>query len=204
MRFFIENEKGRALCHSCGGPVATTFKRRDVPFSDSKGFAQNILVGVCDQCDQVVVIPAQSTPAIRDARHKGVKPIEASLPAIYLDVLDLAAFTVDNRASTDFRRYLLSYFVHKTAQQEEQLERVVERYEMAIRLFPEKRGVARRRLSLKVPQAVSDDLRLLCESSHLNTSNVIKSVVFDIQSQIIESPKQPLLKELRSFAAVLG
>jgi hypothetical protein len=57
---------------------------------------------------------------------------------------------------------------------------------------------------MKVPQAVSDDFRLLCESSHLNTSNVIKSVVFDIQSQIIESPKQPLLKELRSFAAVLG
>jgi len=73
------------------------------------------------------VIPAQSTPAIRDAQYKGIKPIEASLPAIYLDVLDWAAFTVDNRASTDFRRYLLSYVVHKTAQQEEQLGRVVER-----------------------------------------------------------------------------
>jgi len=41
MRFFIENEKGRALCQPCGGLVATTFKRRDVPFSDAKGFAQS-------------------------------------------------------------------------------------------------------------------------------------------------------------------
>ena len=105
MRFFIEGEKGQALCHPCGGLVATTFIRRDVPFSDGKGSAQNILVGVCNHCEQVLVIPAQSTPAIRDARQKDVKPIEASLPAIYLDVLDLAAYTVDNRASTEFRRY---------------------------------------------------------------------------------------------------
>ncbi len=65
---YREGEKSRSLCSHCAGLVNTTFKRRDVPFSDGKGVARDILVAVCDVCDSVVAIPAQSTPAIQEAR----------------------------------------------------------------------------------------------------------------------------------------
>lgn len=68
MKLFKEGDKSKAICSSCKGVVSTTFKYRDVPFSDRVGCAKNILVAVCDCCGQVVATPPQSTPDIRLAR----------------------------------------------------------------------------------------------------------------------------------------
>jgi len=62
----MPGEKGKAICES-DGRVSTTFRYRDVPFSDGSGIAKKILVGVCDRCGKVVAIPPQSTPSIRAA-----------------------------------------------------------------------------------------------------------------------------------------
>lgn len=70
MKLYQEGDSGKAICSQCAKLVTTTFLRRDVLFSDCKGAAKAILVGVCDTCSQMVSIPAQSTPAIRDARQK--------------------------------------------------------------------------------------------------------------------------------------
>jgi hypothetical protein len=43
---------------------------RDVPFFDGSGIVDDILVAVCDECNNVVAIPAQSLDAIRIAIHK--------------------------------------------------------------------------------------------------------------------------------------
>lgn len=67
---FQAGDKSTAICLRCGQLVDTTLVRRDVPFSDGKGFATGILVAVCNICDDVVAIPAQSTPAIREARQR--------------------------------------------------------------------------------------------------------------------------------------
>ena len=115
MKIYQEGDKGKAFCADCSALVSTTFLRRDVPFSDGQGLAKHILVAACDACGQTVAVPAQSTPAISKARKEAAVSIEVSLPAIYLDVLDCAAFTIDHQASTDFRKTLLSFFVHKAA-----------------------------------------------------------------------------------------
>eukprot|EP01036_Dinobryon_divergens_P002376 gene2376-3127_t len=43
MKLFIDGDQGRAICDHCKKMVSLTFKRRDVPFSDKKGFAHDIL-----------------------------------------------------------------------------------------------------------------------------------------------------------------
>lgn len=68
MKIFIEGDRSKAFCNRCSDLVQTTFIRRDVSFSDGKGVAVNILVAVCDNCKELVAIPAQSTPAIAQAR----------------------------------------------------------------------------------------------------------------------------------------
>lgn len=68
-RLFQEGDRSAAICSHCGKVVSTTFVRRDVPFSDGRGSAINILVAVCDVCYAVISIPAQSTPAILAARR---------------------------------------------------------------------------------------------------------------------------------------
>lgn len=202
MKLHQENDKGRAFCHDCSGVVTTTFARRNVPFSDGSGEARNILVGVCDHCGCTVAVPAQSTPAISKARKQAAASIEASLPAIYLDVLDCAVHTIDQQASSEFRRLLLTYFVHKAAQDARSASRLKRSHQQALARFPEIRGLARRRLSMKVPARVSEDLQRLSAQTQLNTTELLKSVVFDIQAQVLEQPRAEVLKELRTLAAI--
>jgi len=61
VKLYLEGEKGKALCET-DGRVFTTFRYRDVPFSDGSGVARRVLAGVCDSCGKVVSILPQSTP----------------------------------------------------------------------------------------------------------------------------------------------
>lgn len=202
MKIFQEGDKSKAFCHDCAAMVGTTFTRRDVPFSDKSGMAKNILVGACDSCGQTVSIPAQSTPAISKARKEALASIEANLPAIYLDVLDYAVHTIDNHASTDFRRVLLTYFFHKAALDARAPAKLRASHKKAMALFPETRGLARRRLSMKVPFRVNEDLEKLSKSTELNTTELIKSVVFDIRTRVLDQPKPGFMQELRALSAI--
>lgn len=74
MKFYQEGDKSLAICNRCEDLVQTTFTRRNVPFDDSVGQVKGVLVSVCDVCDQVVGVPAQSTPAIKAAREAAVAP----------------------------------------------------------------------------------------------------------------------------------
>lgn len=60
--------KSSAICEGCARVVPTTFLYRDVPFSDGVGVARDVLAAVCDECNEVVAIPAQSVPIVIAAR----------------------------------------------------------------------------------------------------------------------------------------
>lgn len=205
MKLFIDGDNSRGICNQCEKLVSLTFKRRDVPFSDKKGFAHDILVGVCDECDEVVSIPAQSTPAIAESRRKALRSIEVRLPAIYLDVLDLAAFTVERESTPDFRKDLLCYYIHDLAQDPKGRQRLLSAHKLStIGFLKNKAQIPRKRLSMKVSEKLRAELSHLEECTELNTTDVFKSVVFDIQRDILENPKPSKIKALQFLAMVAG
>jgi len=63
----LEGHQEQAICER-DGITTVTYTRRDVPFRDGRGIVKDIVVGVCDVCKEVIVIPPESTPAIRAAR----------------------------------------------------------------------------------------------------------------------------------------
>jgi len=202
MKLYRDGDVSRAFCSHCAKVVKTVFARRDVPFNDAKGSAKNILVGVCNVCDSVVSIPAQSTPAIRRARKPAPDSLEANLPAVYVDLLDYAVYTIDEQASTDFRRLLLTYFVHKAALDESAPARLKQSHQQALERFPERRGSARWRLSMKVPSRLAQEMKLLEDRTSLNTTELLKSLVYVIQDKVLARPRPSLIDELRALSAV--
>lgn len=203
MKLFQEGDRSKAVCKHCTRVVGTTFVRRDVPFSENPEMvAKNILVGACDACGATVSIPAQSTPAISKVRKEKAESIEARLPAIYLDVLDYAVHSIDHRSSTDFRRVLLTYFVHKAAHRVKAASTLKASHKKALATFPEHRGSTRRRLSMKVAPRINEDFRILATGTNLNTTEILKSVVFEIQGEVLENPTPKLLDELRTLSAI--
>ena len=65
---FLPGDKSQAICGDCGGLQPTTMAVRKVPFSDGSAEPVTLLACVCDGCDQVVAIPAQSTKDIVRSR----------------------------------------------------------------------------------------------------------------------------------------
>lgn len=202
MQLFQENDKSKAICEHCKKTVITTFKRKDVPFSDGKGIVHNILVSNCDICDRVVGIPAQSTPAVHEARKKEVRSLEANLPAIYIDVLDLIAYTLNKDSSAETRRSLLLFYLMQFSTSDTAIKRIKQCHRDALLEFPEKRGADRRRLSMKVSITFDRDFRSLSMRSKLNTSEVLKSAVFAMKIDLIDKPKIRLLKTMRDVIAL--
>ena len=68
MKIFKSGETVQAICYNCKSIQKAVFQIRDVPFSDGSGTAKAILVVVCEQCDQAIVTPHQSTPSIKAQR----------------------------------------------------------------------------------------------------------------------------------------
>ena len=200
MKLYRAGEKSNAICYHCKGIVEATFHYRDVPFSDGNGVVKDILALVCDTCDEVVATPAQSTPAIKAARETAVKPLEVSLPASFIEALDLAAFRIDPEATTEFRKRLLAYYIHRAAESDQPAEKFQERVKKSRQRFD---GLApKRRLSFKVTPRLSEEIDKIVEKSNLTKSDLIKSLVMQIDEDILQ-PKSPQnIKELRRLAAV--
>ena len=204
MKLHREGDRSKALCQDCGDFVTTTLRRRDVPFNDGSGIVRNLLVHVCDSCDRVVGMPAQSTPAVAEALKQQAKPIEAQLPAVCVDALDLAARSITSSATTDFRKLIVTYFLHRAAQDPRGGEKLLAAHRKAAIEFPEQRGAPRRRLSMKVSPQIDAELRALMAATTLSVTETLKSLVFEIHADVLLKPRPALMKALRDLAAVAG
>ena len=57
--------RGYALCETCEGKVEITYQIRNVPLSDGSAIP-DVLVGVCDTCDNITTLPHQSVQTVAD------------------------------------------------------------------------------------------------------------------------------------------
>ncbi len=70
MRMLQEGQRGLAICPNCKGIVEIRYEYRTNHLEESDLDVENVLVGVCEECDEVVSIPAQSTPKLKQARAR--------------------------------------------------------------------------------------------------------------------------------------
>ena len=70
MGYFSEGETIRAFCSNCRKHVNSTYVQRTLPIENGLGLIRNALLLVCNECDEVIAIPAQSEDAIKSAIDK--------------------------------------------------------------------------------------------------------------------------------------
>jgi hypothetical protein len=201
MKLFTSGEKGRALCDR-DGLVSTTYRYRDVPFSDGQGQVRDILVGVCDRCDRVLAIPPQSTPAIGAERARAQVPVEATLPAPYIEILDAAGLRVHATATPDFRKRLLVYYVDRYASGAEKMAELATLAQRCPTVVMRSVKPPRKRLSFKLAPKAHQRFEDVARASHLDKTTLIKSLVVKINDDIVEPARPRHLAELSTLADV--
>ena len=65
MKIFKLGDSIKAPCEKCNGFENATFKLRNVPLSDGSGIVKDVLVGVCNKCDRVSILPHQSVSLVK-------------------------------------------------------------------------------------------------------------------------------------------
>jgi len=198
MKFYIEGDKSKAICPHCG-LVSTTFQYRDLTLKESNKVVKNILVGVCDDCNTTVSTPAQSTAEINRVREKEVVSIEASLPSVFIEILNLACFKLDPSASQDMIKRLLFTYIHKNASGDNdfKIESYIRNYELLLKSLP--LTTPKKRLSMKVSANMAKEFDSLTTALEKNKTDTIKLLVASIKKDIIDDEDPKKIEELRSM-----
>lgn len=199
MKIVKEGEKRRVVCPDCGLTQAT-YRLRDVSFDDGSGTVENVLAGVCDTCDQVVSLPAQSTSSVKDAYEQRKKPLEVRVPAHYIDILRLAALKVDPLVNSGFHSNLMLYYLHGISS-----GRLLVRKRLKELLDSESKGCPQsKRLSLKVNQRTMEEVKKLkIAEGFENDGDVFKALVLNINEELLQAEHPAHLQELQTIAATM-
>ncbi|MFT4927082.1 MAG: hypothetical protein ACI8WB_003188 [Phenylobacterium sp.] len=199
MKIVKEGEECQIICADCGLTHAT-YLLRDVDFSDKSGTVKGILAAVCDQCHQVVGIPAQSTAKVKAEYRKVKKPIDIRVPAHYLDILNLATMKIDGSLSDSFSKALILYYLHALSTERYPQQNLKKLLAMDIG-----NAKASKRLSMKVNEkSVAEIVSLMKKQGLKNNTEVFKSVILRINEDIVQAKTPDNLPELQNFAAAFA
>ncbi len=203
MKIYRAGDKSKAICEHCGSLVSTTFAYRDVPFGDGSGVVKAVLAAVCDRCDHVVALPAQSTPAVRRAREVADIPLEVTLAAPEMDLLDLAVYRIDSTAGTKLRKTLIAYYLRRISTDSESIGRLQQNFLSFKTRQAGAKASPTKRLSLKLAPRTDDNLKVLMSASGLKKSEVIRSVIGEIEKDLVLPDHPKDLERFREIADVL-
>ena len=197
MKIYKVGDKQKAVCESCQSLTGATFMLRGVPFSDGSGIVKNVLAGVCDSCKEVVLIPHQSTPAIKKQLDTQKKAVETRVPAHMVDMLNLASMELGG--STDFSNALIKYYLHNLSEQKTSVKGLIKYLESDLA-----KGVAQKRISLKGRQVSKEIDNIKFKTSIGSTTDVLKAVVLKINDDVFVHPKTQLINSLKGVAAAFA
>ena len=197
MKIFKEGDTTKAACECCGEFQQASFQLRDMPFSDGSGIVKSVLVGVCEACDNVAVVPHQSTPAIQKELDKQRKAVEGRVPAHFVDILNLASSELG--ASTDFSVSLIKFYIHGLSTNQISSENL-----SAFLCSDLAQGKANKRLSIK-GRHIADEAELLKRHADIaSTTDLLKSVVLKIHDEILVHKHPKRIKDLQHVVAAMA
>lgn len=192
---FREGDKGAALCDHCRGKVSTTYVRRNVPLSDGSAKVPGVLVGACDTCNAIVVMPPQSTPRVKRVVQEQRKSIETRVPAHLKDMLLMV--NCELRQPDGFEQLVIRYYIRRWAERGAPARRVHEC--RSSDLFD---GLADVRLSFKIriEDNYLDKIRKNAQDLRTNT-DLIKVIAMTAYEDVVENPKSQARAALEIIAA---
>jgi len=197
MKILKVGDTTKVACNSCQSFQNTTFKLRDTPFSDGSGVVKNVLVGVCNKCDSVVVLPHQSTPAVKNKIEVQRKTLESRVPAHMVDILNLA--TNELGGGSEFIPSMIKFYIHSLANKD------ISSNDFSKYLNSElAKGKAQKRISLK-GRYVAEELSNLKKITKIQaTSDIIKSIILKINDDILVNKKEKTINQLKNIMVAIS
>ncbi len=195
MKILKVGDTKKAICTQCQSLQKVTFQLRDIPFSDNSGVVKNVLVGICDHCDSIAILPHQSTPAVKRQLAVQRKSLESRIPAHMIDILNLASDTLGG--GTDFSPSIMKFYIHSLANNDISAKDISNYLETDLA-----KGKAQKRISIKGCY-LSEELSHLKEITQIKTTaSLIKSIILKINDDLLVHKREYPITQLKNLLAV--
>lgn len=204
MRIFKEGDKSRALCSHCKKQVSTTFQVKTTTIKDGGDSYRvpDVLVSVCDICEDVVSVPQQSFAAVAEVRKKAEKEtLDFRVPRHLLDVLNSSIVELGVETSSDLRSQLFRLFVASISEKPKIKERLNKNLKSDLLKGTFKRSS---RLTIKVSSQLGELFEGMKEASGLNKTQVLDSIIVEVNNDILGKEDKEHRKEVRRALLAMG
>jgi hypothetical protein len=197
MRILKEGDRGTALAEG-RGRVEVEYRYRELEL-DSGVRVPGVLVGVDPTTNEVLTVPAQSQPRIRDARI-AVKEevIEVRVPRPLEDILEVVADRYGARASR-FAPALIRYYLARAAAEPELATRMAR---LAGSPLAEGKRVGRLRVRCR-PDVVESVDALLEGLGEVSRSDLVRGAILAAKEDLLDSGDRPAERSVRAIAAAV-
>lgn len=190
-------DTGEAICSECEERVPIHYEYRTFHLDETDVDVENVLVGVCDQCDETVTVPAQSTPKLKAARREKDETVEARVPRPLEDLVYHVAAEVGSHGK-DFRNQLVRYYLLEVGENDATARRVKRLAETS--LAQSKKDA---RISIRVQSgALSDAMQRAGEQGVQTQADLVRGMLLAGAEDVLEGRAARRRRELEKIAAV--
>ena len=197
VKIIQEGEKGVALSPELGR-VPVVYEYRDLTL-DSGTTVRSVLVGVHEESGEVLVVPAQSTPRIKEAREAAKeKTLEARVPRELEDILALLAehYSVTPKK---FSPAVIRFYLHSAASSPP-LARRLDRLSR-VRLAHGKRSA---RIRVRCEAALSEHVaRMAAVFAQSNQSDLMRGAIIAAKQDVLDNRAKKRSQQLEAVAAAV-
>lgn len=198
MRILRVGDRGKALARE-RGLVPIVYEYRTVRLQESGVDVSNVLVGVCEETGQVLIIPAQSTPKLKEARAATkVETCQVRLPRQLHDILWLLADHYRAEGSK-FWPALVRFYLAEAVRQRRLAARIARLSKTALASEgPKSRFTVRceRSLLLEVD-------KLAKEFSGVTRSDLIRGAIVAAKDDVLGKRSRTRAKKLEAIACAV-
>jgi hypothetical protein len=187
-------------CSHCMAEVDTRMQVRTYRLHQSGIGVPGALLDVCDRCDSIVGIPAQTTPRLREARVPlKEEQLEARIPTHLEDVIYLLAWEFAAPVQA-FRPAVLRYYLAELLRDPALAERV--RLLAASDLAD---APARARVSLRLPAELLEDARVAARAAGIGKdSDLVRGLLLAAKEDVLDRRHPERIQRLSGAAQAGG
>ncbi len=197
VKIIQEGEKGVALAPGLGR-VPVVYEYRDLVL-DSGTKVKSVLVGVHEESDKVLLVPAQSTPRIKEAREAAKEEVlEARVPRELEDILALLAehYSVSPKK---FAPAVIRFYLH-SATVSPPLARRLDRLSR-VRLAHGKRAA---RIRVRCQSSLSEQVAQLAAAfADATQSDLVRGAIIAAKQDVLDNRAKRRSQQLEAVAAAV-
>lgn len=198
MRIIREGEREEGLCPVCEAWRPIRYEYRTVHLEESDLDVDDVLVGACEACGEIVSIPPQSTPRLREARRAKGHTVEARIPRHLDDVVFVIAGQMGS-AAAELRGAVLRYYLNEVRSDEGTARRVARLAGSELA-----RGPQEARVSLRVEEKLWREAWAAARQAGIRArADLIRGVLVAAKEDLVDGKASARRRDLERVAAAI-